>query len=199
MIPRINLLPAAYREARRRRRRIRAAVGAGAVLLVVELTVALGVHWRAGETRTLLVAADAAQRQTATVRKQLDVPRREADSLGRQVALAERLRTKHYWSRLLGAIGRAIPENVVLTSVATDPAQWAPSLRRASAGAASGEARRLVEGVTVTGHASDHADLSVFVSAMYRSGVFDRIELRQARRDKSQGRESIAFELGCRW
>lgn len=201
MRPRINLLPLAYREARRRRRRIRAAVVVGGLLLAGEMVVALAVHLRASDTRSLLAAAAEARQATTSVTKKTEQPKREFELLARQVALAERLRAKHYWSRLLGAIGRATPENVVLSAISTDPPQWVPSLRRtAQPGTATKtETRKVVEGITIMGHAAEHGDVSALVSAMYGSGVFERIELRQARRDSSQGREAIAFELSCRW
>lgn len=202
MMVRINLLPGDYRASRKRARRLRLGLICASVLLGAEIATALVLHLRAHDTRRMLDAAQAAREMTRTVRQELERPTQQAEMLGRQIALAERLRSKHHWSRLLGALSQAMPDNVVLTTLSTDPAQWTSALKpvlASASGQVQGQGRKLVEGVILNGRAADHADLAALVAALHASGVFESVDLRQARREKYLEHEAIVFELNCRW
>src|SRR5437870_3872790 len=120
----VNLLPGGYVKRRRHHRRFRAAVLVGCVMLGAELCVGIVVHGRAERTRALYAAADLARQNIHSTRKELEEPRHEAARLGREVHLAERLRTKHRWSRLLAMLAQITPGRVLITSISTEPPQW---------------------------------------------------------------------------
>jgi Tfp pilus assembly protein PilN len=202
----INLLPIDYRRTRRRERRFRVGAVVGAVLVTAEALTGLSLHVRAQQTRELLDASEAARSACAMVKKELVAPQAEATRLEREVALAERLRTKHRWSRLLAAVARATPERVVITSVATDPPQWDPSFKTptmvvstAGNSAEQPEARKILEGIVIVGHAVDHQDLATLLSALHASRLFASIDLKQAKREKFLDQDAVTFELQCHW
>ncbi len=199
----VNLLPAAYRQHRRRARNFKSGVTVGAVLLAAELGVGLVLHARAEETRQHLASADSARASARNVQKQLADPTKQAELLESQVVLARRLRTTHHWSRLLAALAAAAPERVVLTSIATEPPQWQKTGRSASSGGAAGkhdgQEPALVEGVVVQGFAAEHNDLALFVTALNETEAFANVEMKDARRDLYQEKEAIAFTLNCGW
>jgi Tfp pilus assembly protein PilN len=208
MTVRVNLLPEDYRQARRRDRRFRWGVLAGLVLLGAEVAAAGLFYLRAEETREMLARTGAARMATQELRGELDAPKREAERLAQQVAVAERLRSKHHWSRLLNLLAELTPDKVVITAVSTDPPQWSPALRGRAADARHGgqsgrgaatPVPRLIEGLTVNGVAVDHGDLSKFMAALHQSQSFADVDLRQARRERYLDREAILFELQCRW
>src|SRR5690606_15681732 len=121
----------------------------------------------------------------------LEEPAETARELTSQIELAEKLRTKHHWSRLLTAIGQATPERVVISSIETSPPQWNPSAR-AYPVQSSGNAKARIDlppvltGVVIKGHAADHPDLSAFMAEVHASGLFRAMDLKEARRDKLQ-------------
>jgi Tfp pilus assembly protein PilN len=205
MSTQVNLLPGAYIRGRRHHRRFRVAVFIGCLLLGAELIAGIVVHGRAERTRELYAAADLARQNSASTRRDLEDPRREADRLGLEVRLAERLRTKHRWSRLLGTLAHITPNRVMLTSISTDPPRWAPNILGTIATGAvevSGPgrpARALLRGVTLIGQAVDHQDLATFMAAIHGTNIFASMDLRQARREKIGEQESIMFELECHW
>lgn len=201
----VNLLPGLYVKRRRHHRRFRAAVLVGCVLLAVELGIGIVVHGRAERTRALYAAADMARLNITSTKKELDDPRRESERLGRQVQLAERLRTKHRWSRLLSTLSQITPGRVLITSISTDPPQWTAGLLAASSIVADttattkGPQRALIRGVRVTGRAIDHQDLAAFMASIHGTSTFATIDLRQARRERTGDQEAITFELECHW
>jgi Tfp pilus assembly protein PilN len=199
-MPGINLLPSSYRQSRRRSRRLRIGVVAGIALLSLELVGGITLRWRAEDTRKLLEAANAASESNRSLKKELTQLTQQAELVSRDASLAQRLRTKHRWSHLLGALARATPDNVALTLVATDPPQWTSALKPSAVKPGTpGDVKHLLEGVSLTGHAVDHADLSAFLAALHASGAFGSIELRQARRENYLASDAILFELDCGW
>lgn len=193
----VNLLPLAHLRRRQHHRRFRIAVFAGALLLGAELIAGIIVHGKAERARELFAAADTARQNIAATRREAEEPKRQAQRLSREVALAERLRTKHRWSRLMASMSEAIPSRVVLSTISTDPPQWPVNiLNDLNAGRGS---RPILSGVRLTGQAIDHQDLTAFMSAIHASNLFASLDLRQARRERVQERDAILFELECRW
>jgi len=113
----IDLLPSAYQHRRRRHRRVRLGAIVGSFLVAGELVAGVVLNSRADHTRDLMAATAAAVSTTNSLKKALIQPARQADQLTREVSLAERLRTKHHWSRLLGTLAQATPEKVVIEAV----------------------------------------------------------------------------------
>jgi Tfp pilus assembly protein PilN len=201
----VNLLPGLYLKRRRHNRRFRAAVLVGGVLLGAELVVGIIVHARAERTRSLYAAAEDNRLSILSAKKDLEEPKLEVDRLGREVHLAERLRTKHRWSRLLGTIGQVTPGRVLITTISTNPPQWTPGLvvvvadNERAAPAARENVRPILQGLRLLGQAIDHQDLATFMAAIHGTRAFAGLELKQARRERAKERESIMFELECPW
>ncbi|GMV98270.1 MAG: PilN domain-containing protein [Phycisphaerae bacterium] len=203
MTPEVNLLPASYRAAKVRRRRVRIGAAAACVLLGLELFGGLFLHIRAGRVRDLLGAATEARNETRLVRQKMKAPAQESAQLSQQLALARRLRTTHHWSRLLGVFAQAAADRTTLTAVSTDPPKWTPNLGAAEVAAARPDAKsdipRVIEGLTVRGCAADHDDVSGFVSRLQAARAFASVNVLEVRRDKYLEKDVISFEIRCRW
>jgi Tfp pilus assembly protein PilN len=203
MSVKVNLLPGSYRQLRRHDRRFRLTLVVVSVLLLGELAVGFVLDSRADQTRQLMAATKVAQSATLSVQKAIYDPQHESDELARDVMLAQTLRTKHHWSRLLAAIAQATPEKVVLSSLSTDPPDWNPGLRAGSVVAAGPDQkeikRQVINGIIISGHAVDLVDLSAFMAAIHASGSFASIDTKEARREKFMNQDAIRFELICRW
>ena len=205
MTVKVDLLPQSYRKARRRRTRCRLGVAVGVTLLIAELCVGIVLHARTAKTRGLLAQARNAHEAAESMRHKLAAPAQEAALLRQQVTLATRLRATHRWSRLLGLLGNATPEKVVLTGVATSPPRWIPQRGKSSEKSAgrrsrkSPEAKPMVDGIVIRGCAADHDDLSKFMAALQESGAFASIDLKDARRDQFLTQDAIVFDLRCQW
>lgn len=204
MTMRVNLLPAGYVKRRKHLRRFRAAVIVGSFLLAIELAIGIVVHGRAERTRELYAAGDLARQNIVSTKKELDDPRHEADRLGREVHLAERLRTKHRWSRLMATLARITPGRVLITSIGTNPPQWTVGLlasNNVGPSSATGKTptKSILNGVRLTGQAIDHQDLAALMAAIHATNTFASLDLKQARREKVGDHEAINFELDCEW
>lgn len=200
----VNLLPAAYLQAKARRRRIRMGAAVVCAALSVELFVGLLLHARAGRVRDLLTAATEARNEIRNVRQKMKEPTHEASLLTQQLDLARRLRTTHHWSRLLGVFAQAAASETTLTSVLTNPPKWSPALSvaelaSAQPAAARSEPPRMLEGLSVRGCAADHEGVSSFVKRLQEANAFASVNLVEVRRDKYLERDVIAFEIQCRW
>lgn len=198
----VNLLPGAYRQLRRHDRHFRWTLIVVGVLLFGEIVVGFVLDNRADETRDLLAATETARSASKSVQKAMSHPKQESDQLAREVGLAEKLRTKHRWSRLLANLAQATPERVVLLSLTTDPPDWNPALRTMAVAVGPDQKedkRQMLKGVILSGQAVDHNDLSMFMAAIQTSGTFASIDLKEARREKFMNQDAIRFELHCRW
>lgn len=203
MMPSVNLLPQAYRQAQMRRKRFRMGLAIGAGLLGIELFVGFILHTRAGRTRELLDAAQTARMAAVQVKKKMEIPAAESKLLAQQLALARKLRTTHAWSRLLGQLATSTSPRVTLTAVTTEPARWSASLEADLMIGATPKAgvpsTPLLTGLTVRGYAGDYEELAAFVKGVQMSNAFASLSLREARRDKYLDQDVVSFELQCRW
>lgn len=203
----VNLLPESYRRARRRHVRYRAGVAVGVVVIAVELGFGVALYVRTARTRELLADAKRAQEAAEAVENTLAGPQQEAAQLAAQVRLASELRRSHRWSRLFGVLAKALPENVVLSSLATEPPRWTRgrAMPVRSETAVQGEkpvetqVQPVIEGLAISGYAVEHGHLAEFVAALQASGAFSAIDVSSAKRDKYLSQEAILFELRCRW
>jgi len=207
----VNLLPESYRKARQHEKWFRRGVAIWGALMAVELCGGLALYLRAGEKRDLLAAADKARNATGSLRQELTETTRQATLIRKNITLAKELRATHRWSRLLASLAQAAPQDVVLSSIATDPPKWSrarpqarlarkPKGKRVKANAqAKPEAEPPIKGITLSGYAVDHEGLSQFLSALHASGLFEAIDLQRMRRDQLQGQEAVSFELQGSW
>jgi len=207
------LLPAGYLQAKRQNRRCRRGSLVIGLLLIGELAAGLVIHRQAAQTRNHLAAAEAARFAAQEMKSQLIEPRQKLKVLEQQVELAERLRTTHHWSRLLAMIAEALPERVVLTSLATDPPRWtkathkekADNQTRSKKSALSQnkneppQLKTVLNALRIRGYAADYRDLSVLTATLNGCGAFNRVDLKEARRGQYLGRDVVQFEVNCRW
>ncbi|GMU20029.1 MAG: hypothetical protein AMXMBFR13_01300 [Phycisphaerae bacterium] len=203
MIPNVNLLPQAYQQAQFRRYRFRIGLIMAVALLGAELFAGLILHARAGQTRELFAAARVAEADTRKIQEKLKDPARQAAQYEQKLILARRLRSTHYWSRLLGLLAQAAPARVTLTATATDPPRWSTHLGSGEPPDQNEKSKTalppMLQGMVLRGYAADHSDLSRFIRNLHASSAFASIHLKEARRDRYMENEAIAFELQCRW
>ncbi|MHC4798228.1 MAG: hypothetical protein ACYTF1_16465 [Planctomycetota bacterium] len=174
----MNLLPESYRQSRRHNRMFRMCLITGTILLSIELVVGLVFHLRADKTRNLFAEAEAIRKDAKALKSELAKPTHQHKLLTQQVTLAERLRSKHRWSRLFGMLAKSTPDTVVLSAVTTNPARWSPVLHKFIKQGLNTKVKRdkpvtkFIEGITIRGFAVDHASLYKLVSAVNVSKMF---------------------------
>ena len=203
--PRVNLLPAGYAAAARRHHRhfrFALAVGWRAHLCGADRRGCRSRPGRAGP-RARCGRRPGPPGQRGGPRDSTQ-PRQEADRLGLEVRLAQRLRAKHRWSRLLGLCPQITPQRAMLTSVSTNPPQWLPNVLGNPAGAAdSGSPGRAVPAADGRARAGAGGRSSGPGRAHDRHSDLGHLRvlsiLRHARREKVGQQESIFFELECHW
>lgn len=199
----INLLPASYRQRRRRDRRFQIGLTVAAIALSIELLVGIGLHVRAGTTRGVLIEAERARESVAQFRQKIVAPAKQVATLQQQLAMARKLRTTHAWSRLLATLADLAPERVMLNEITTNPPKWTPPVASSAKLAASKQKipppAVLIKGVTIRGCAMEHSDLAEFLTALGQARPFATVTVKEARRDTVLDQPMIAFELECEW
>lgn len=209
---RVNLLPESYLRIRQRERRFKQGVLLGALLLVAEMAGGVALHMRARRVDEIVTRTGEIRQREERLRQKLKAPQQESERLDQEILLAEQLRSKHYWSRLLYTIGEITPEKVLLTSMSTNPSRWSKSLHRVAPRdqpepgaptARSPEQRgpppRLLLGMTLRGFAADHHAVAQFVTRVHDSQLFRALDLKETRRETLMGKQGVAFELVCHW
>ena len=162
----VNLLPEAYRKARRHEKWFRRGVAIWAALMVVELCGGLALYLRAGERRDLLAATEKARDATQSLQQELAETTRQATLIETNIVLARQLRATHRWSRLLSSLSQVAPEGIVLHAMATDPPKWSrtgPKVRPAQKTKGKQdetETEAPVKGTILSGYAAERLPLA---------------------------------------
>jgi len=199
----VNLLPKSYIQARRHARRFKACLVVATIFLSIELIIGLVFHVRADKTRNLYAAADSAKESIQSIKAEMVKPAQEAALLAQQVSLATRLRAKHPWSRLLGRIAQATPDEVVITTISTQPPRWAPNLKRIKVDPTNTNRKavttKLLEGMVFCGYAMTHQDIYHLITAIQKAAIFNDIDIKEMQRDEYLKQDMIKFELHCYW
>ena len=201
----VNLIPPAILEAHRRARRIRlwivaVALTAGAAALPVLWQVRQ--HARVAELTTLKQARAA---ETASVRAELSAAAQALADLNDRIERADALRTKRSWAGLLSLLAQCLPEEVWLTSVATDAPPPAAAGRRTSPTPSGKQDQPKVvvldgaERATLAGYAVGHEQLYDFMARLKAAQAFDRIDLVKADKEEVLWSRAVRFELVCTW
>ncbi len=202
MTVRVNLLPASLLRRRRARGRRRVWIAVCLGLAAAQGVAFSFVARRAHETR---LYRNRAAQLTASLKQEKterDAARLRAARLAHDVALAERLREKHYWSRWLGNLSLLTPERVMLTTVATEPPQFAgvQSLGpRAAAGPGDAATAAGPREVRLRGAARRHDDLIALLKALNSLPGFQSVQLLEAKRTPIGEKDAIGFALACDW
>ena len=199
----VNLIPLATREAHQRARRIRRWIVVGAVVAALA---ALPVLWQVRQharVAELIQLKQARAAQVAAVRAELDQANQSLAELNERIERANALRTKRSWAGLLALTVGCMPDEVWLTSVATEAATAAARQRRPAATGDKADpvvvvlngARR----VSLAGFALDHTHLYEFMARLNASAAFDRVQLLKAGKEPVLWSQAVRFELICTW
>ncbi|HUU84475.1 MAG TPA: PilN domain-containing protein [Phycisphaerae bacterium] len=209
----VNLIPAGVLRARRRRRRIRhwtvAALVAAAISAVPVL---LQVRQHARQAR-LVERREATSAELANVRASVETVGTSLRRLGEGIERADTLRTRRSWAGLLARVVQCMPDEVWLTSLATEtpqdsarasrgkvapqqaaPASSTPGAETSSVAILAG-ARRLA----LQGFAVNHEQLYEFMTRLKGSRSFSGVELVKAGKEPVLRSRGVRFELTCTW
>lgn len=209
----VNLIPSAVLRARQRSRRIRrwiVAAVVAAALSAMPVLAELRQHARHAE---LLQRKEADTAKLADARANLQTVGTSLRQLRDSIERANMLRTRRCWAGLLTRIVQCMPEEVWLTSLATEvPKDSGASLRRqigkkqpaAAANAQEIEPRNVVtlagaRSLTLEGFAVDHEQLYEFMTRLKQSDTFPRVELVKAGKEPVLRSQGVRFELTCTW
>jgi len=150
-----------------------------------------------GEERKEAGLAD----EVVGARERLSAVVQRTEALRQQLARADALRAKNPWASLLTTVGRALPEEVWLSALATSPA--APTGDGVvNIGPAPGQQTVVIDApkrLRLDGYALDHSHLYQMMSALNNLKVFGRVELAQADTEPMLRGQAVRFELECEW
>jgi Tfp pilus assembly protein PilN len=201
----VNLIPSDVLLAHRRVRRIRRWI---MVCVVAAALAALPVLWRVGQHARVAELAKVQRirtAQVAAVRVELDRVTASLTDLNERIERANALRTKRSWAGLLSVAVQCMPEEVWLTSVATEaPASTGKQKHSAPSAAKEEEQSAVVvlEGarqLKLDGFALEHSYVYDFMGRLKASAVFDDVELLKAGKEPILWSQAVRFELLCTW
>lgn len=211
----INLIDERVLFARRRRRRLQLW---GLVLAFTSLLGAfpIGVEFsRERQVRTLI-------RERAQIGSRIERTRTEIAAVGieirtleSQIARSNALQTKRSWAGLFALLTGAMPDDMWLLSIATDPAVPAASdvdltedgSRTTPAANQPPEDEPETKVVTLIaprslvfeGHSLEHRSLYEFMSRLKHTGSFSDVSLTKASEEPVLGGRAVRFDIRCRW
>ncbi len=210
----INLIDPKIISARRRIRRMRGWLTL-IVLTMLVGTVPAGVEYaRERKLRTLTTEQQSLVKQLQSGKTQLDKIDADVRTLESQIARADTLRTKRSWSRLLGNIGRLMPEQMWLESIATDPVRprrgsldLRPKKEKKKKTATKkpvSEESKIIrleasEGLILEGYTQQHRHLYKFIENLKQANYFSNIELTRAAEEPVLSAKAVRFKIVCRW
>ncbi len=201
----VNLIPASILEAHRRARRLHlwvVAVTLTAAVAALPVLWQVRQHARVAELTTLKQARTA---QSASVRAELSATAQSLADLNDRIERANALRTKRSWAGLLSLVAQCLPQEVWLTSVATDAPPPAAARRRTSPRASEKQDHPTVvvldgaRRAALAGYALGHEQLYDFMARLKAAQAFDRIDLVKADKEDVLWARAVRFELLCTW
>ncbi len=215
----VNLIPSEVLIGHLAKRRIQrwavtSALLAGAALVPVLME----GRQQAGFERLKLRASDT-KAKLSVVRGQVATTAQAVADLDTELARARALRTKRSWSALLRLVGACLPEEVWLTSIATDPPQPSASghvqvsrkggeksrkggAQNQGAGDAAASGVVVLEAPTrirLEGFALGHEVLYDLISGLKGSGSFSEVRLLRAGMEPVLQGHAVRFVLICEW
>jgi Tfp pilus assembly protein PilN len=125
--------------------------------------------------------------------------------LNDRIERANALRTKRSWAGLLSLVAQCLPQEVWLTSVATDAPPPAAARRRTSPRASEKQDHPTVvvldgaRRAALAGYALGHEQLYDFMARLKAAQAFDRIDLVKADKEDVLWARAVRFELLCTW
>lgn len=204
---RVNLLPADYVQRHQRVVRLRRWIAVGVMVLAVQIAAGVVLAQLAAPARRLQAGLEAAVAQKHALAKRLSGIAIEQTELDKQMRLADQLNRKHRWSDLLACVSRAMPGTVVLTRCESDPARSKlktksvlPIAKPAKPGEADAPAAAdVAEGLLISGVATDHDSVAVFLRNLNGTGGVGRCTLESTVRQPYLNSEGVFFTIRTRW
>jgi len=207
----VNLIPTAELVAWSRRRHLYrwavalvVAVASGILPFVMGMTRSARISHARGQSVSLNMNLAEKRKQIARVSADIYKVQQEIDS-------ADALRSKRCWSQLIAIISRSMPEDVWLTSLATNPTKPTESRRHIrtvmqslpSANAnVKQQDKTTIDSPTalvLKGYSLSYESVQTYVGRLKATGVFDDVLLQGLEKDRPLGEDAFRFELVCDW
>jgi len=204
----VNLIAESELMARRRRRRVRTwSVALLIVAAVGSLPVAVEFT-RHHQVQSLRGQRQRVQNDIEKSRAELNQTALAIRELRAQAARADALRTKRSWAGLLTTISGRLPQEMWLSSVATDPASprnsgpYRPTSRKPNGEEDAEPAVVTLEAprqLSVEGYALDYRNLYEFMSGLNETEVFKAVTLTRSNDEPVLNTSAVRFQILCRW
>lgn len=210
----INLIDERVLWARRRRRRLqRWACVLACTLLLGAFPIAVEVS-RERQVRTLI-------RERAEINSRIKQTRTEIADVGveiraleTQIARSDALQTKRSWAGLFALLAEAMPDDMWLLSIATDPAEPDRNdvdltdddpTKRSAVKLRKDESETHVvtliapRSMVFEGYSLEHRSLYEFMSQLKRTNSFSDVSLTKASEEPVLTGHAVRFDIRCRW
>ena len=211
MSPRQNLIPAAYRQACRRRRQVRRLAAVAAVIVAVQFVLGVALSHLAADTREAQRRISVQRQDQVQLHERLARLAAHESRLDREVLLLQHLTRKHRWSEVLDLVNGALPETVVLTRIESIPAVGRlpaePSAERSAAArpvaagrtGAEGEPPDTATGLLIGGLATDHESIALFLRQLKLRGSLGTCTLESTQRRPFLSGQAVGFTIRTQW
>jgi Tfp pilus assembly protein PilN len=201
----VNLLPAAYELRYQRNRQFRGWVAVIVTIVCIQVLACVVLRQMSSQARELQQGLrDAEQQQKLLGEKIQELGLQQVD-WERKMKLAEQLNCKHRWSELLSDVTWGLPDTIVLTRLESDPAKCgnAPlqvvKVRTPADKNAPAEPADVANGLVITGVATDHGSVAVFLRNLNAQGRVGRCLLESTMRQPYLTGEGVMFTIKTKW
>ncbi|MCK4659278.1 MAG: PilN domain-containing protein [Phycisphaerae bacterium] len=212
----VNLIPAELLIARAVRRRIRVWLVVSVVLVGVVLVPIVVEGHRQGQVQRLRLKIAGMETRLHGVRGKVANVAQTVLDTDLELARSEALRTKRCWSGLLGLVADCMPQEVWLTSIATDPPQPGSSSHELPRAARRRSAREtgkqqdiskpaevvILQAPTkirLEGFALDHGAMMDLITRLKASRAFTAVEQVTSGREPVLQGDAVRFVVTCQW
>jgi hypothetical protein len=194
----VNLIPARFRDARRRQRRVRAWIticGGYAIVLAVAY---VGVATALGDGGT--TSADLAKtgQQVESLNRAESMLKLQLRDLRIKLSVARTVGEQPDWSLLLAVLGQLTDERIVLRSCRLETfadARPAPAAAKAVSQPSTPGPTKMR--LAITGLGKGQSDVTQFVLRLEKLGLFDHVDLIQSAREPMGTGEATVFRVEC--
>jgi hypothetical protein len=193
----VNLIPAKYRDARRRQRRWRAwmlVCGTYAIVLALGYVGVAGALGDGGSTSAELARTRRQVEDLSRVGAMLKIQLRDARI---KLAVAKTVGEQADWSLLLAVLGKLASEDIVLRSCHLETVAERPVAAANGKPATQPAVNVTRYNLVLVGYGKAQADVTSFVLRLEKLGLFDHVDLAQSTREAVATGEATAFRVEC--
>ncbi len=212
----VNLLPLPRRLARlRRRRTLHWCVILGAEI-AIGLAPVIAATIQSSRLDGLVDQQEALASRMTEARAELAGLIQQNKGVTEEIDRASAFRNKRAWSALLALVGRKLPADVWLESVATDPAmpaagaaprgaskpatpQPAPATTPGAAPATESVVIDSPRKLVLKGQSQSYESLQGYAVALQEAGAFQRVTLGRSVKGSGPQGDAYRFEISCEW